>query len=129
MDFCVNTAGFHGGLLEVRRWMGIFSDPVEVVLSTAGLPLRLLWHGRRYTLGAEPLRWYERRDWWVEEDRAERGHGAGLVDQEMWRVQARCDGPGTPCELRTFDLVRYLPGDRWRIIKIHDALVEERGDD
>jgi hypothetical protein len=101
--------------------VGTFSESVEVVQSTAGEPLHLVWRGRRYTLAADPVRWYQRRDWWDEQTRAGPGEGVGLVDREMWRVQVRRDG-GQP--LRTFDLVHYLPGGHWRVIKVHDALTE-----
>lgn len=104
--------------------MGIFSDGIDVVQTMAGVPLHLLWQGRSYTLAAEPLRWYERRNWWDEELRAPPGFGGGLVDREVWRVQVRRDGtpPGVP--LLTLDLVKYLPAGRWRVIKVHDALNE-----
>ncbi|WP_051388995.1 DUF6504 family protein [Arthrobacter sp. 35W] len=99
--------------------MGIFSASVEVELSAEGLPLRLAWQGGSYELGADPVRWYERRSWWEKELRAPLGHGPGLVDHEIWRVQARLDGKG---ELYTFDLSRHVGSGRWRMIRIHDAL-------
>lgn len=104
--------------------MGTFSEGIEVWLTAAGLPLHLLWRGRRYTLAADPVRWYERRNWWDEETRAAPGAGAGLVDREIWRVQVRRDGGAGGTPLLTLDLVRYLPAGRWRVIKIHDALRE-----
>lgn len=101
--------------------MSLFSDSVDVVVSAAGVPLELDWGGRRYTVAEEPVCWYERRNWWNEESRAPRGAGVGLVDRQMWRVQVHDDDS---VELLTFDLVRYRPANRWRIIKIHDALTE-----
>ncbi|MCC3274918.1 MULTISPECIES: DUF6504 family protein [unclassified Arthrobacter] len=99
--------------------MGVFSEAIEVVCSPAGKPLRLVWGGHTYKVGADPVRWYERRNWWEEETRAERGHGAGLVDTEIWRVQARVSEHS---ELRTLDLSHHVNTDRWRLIRIHDAL-------
>ena len=104
--------------------MGIFSEGIEVVQTAAGLPLRLVWRGIRYTLAADPVRWYERRNWWDEVTRAAPGAGAGLVDREIWRVQVRRDGGADSTAMLTLDLVKYLPAGRWRIIKIHDALTE-----
>ncbi|MDQ0276342.1 hypothetical protein QO003_000645 [Arthrobacter silviterrae] len=118
------VAGFFAVWTEVAAWVGTFSDSVEVSLSTAGVPLHLLWQGRRYTLAAEPLCWYQRRNWWDEETRAARGDGIGLVDRQIWRVQVHRDGAPAGAALTTFDLVRYQPGERWRIIKVHDAVVE-----
>ncbi|MCU1572532.1 MAG: hypothetical protein JWO93_614 [Micrococcaceae bacterium] len=98
--------------------MGMFTQSVEVSCAQNGLPLRLEWQGRTYRLGAEPVRWYERRNWWEEESRAAAGAGAGLVDSEIWRVQARLDGQGP---LLTFDLSRHVGSGRWRLIRLHDA--------
>ena len=81
--------------------VGVFSEAVEVVCSPGGQPLRLFWKGHTYKVAADPVRWYERRNWWDEEPRAERGHGAGLVDSEIWRIQARLN-PRSP--LRTLDI-------------------------
>lgn len=101
--------------------MGVFSEAIEVVCSPAGVPLRLLWGGRTYRLAADPVRWYERRKWWEEETRAERGHGPGLVDHEIWRVQARLNGRSA---LRTLDISHQVDTGRWRLIRVHDALRE-----
>ncbi|WP_026535688.1 DUF6504 family protein [Arthrobacter sp. H14] len=99
--------------------MGVFSESVEVVCSSAGQPLSLVWQNRTYEIEAEPLRWYQRRKWWEEELRAERGRGAGLVDHEIWRVQARVNDRS---ELRTLDIVHQVDTGRWRLLKIHDAV-------
>jgi hypothetical protein len=98
--------------------MGMFSESVEVVCSPTGIPLRLIWQERSYTVGTEPVRWYERRNWWEEEARAEVGRGAGLVDSEIWRLQARINGMGPLC---TFDLSHHLGSDRWRLLRLHNA--------
>ena len=111
--------------------MGMFSEPVDVVCTPAGTPLRLDWAGRRYTVCADPVRWYERRQWWAEEPRAPLGSGPGLVDHEIWRVQVRPAGPpkggpprtGPPAEdFLTLDLTRHVGSGRWRLLRIHDAL-------
>lgn len=99
--------------------MGLFSESVEVVCAPSGVPLRLQWQGSSYRIAAEPVRWYERRNWWAEELRAEIGRGAGLVDHEIWRVQAQLNDSA---EIRTLDLSRQVETGRWRIIRIHDAI-------
>lgn len=105
--------------------MGMFSESVDVVCTPTGIPLTLDWAGRHYTVCAEPLRWYERRQWWVEESRAPLGSGPGLVDHEIWRVQVRtADSPAT--ESRTLDLARHVGSGRWRLLRIHDALLPFR---
>lgn len=98
--------------------MGVFSESIEVVCSPAGQPIRLVWQHRTWHVAADPVRWYERRNWWAEELRAERGRGAGLVDYEIWRVQARLNSRSA---LRTFDLSHHADSARWRMIRVHDA--------
>ncbi|AUZ34914.1 hypothetical protein C3B78_10930 [Arthrobacter sp. PGP41] len=106
--------------------MGMFSQSVDVECGAYGEPLRLLWAGRSYAVCAEPVRWYERRQWWAEESRAPLGSGPGLVDHEIWRVQVRPDPPVLgalePEETLTLDLTRHIQSGRWRLLRIHDAL-------
>ncbi|MFE4195182.1 DUF6504 family protein [Paenarthrobacter sp. NPDC056912] len=100
--------------------MGLFSEAVEVTCTDTGQPQAVQWKGTSYTVTNEPVRWYERRQWWVEESRAPLGTGAGLVDHEIWRVQllpAQSDANHTI----TLDLVRHLGSSRWRLLRIHDA--------
>jgi hypothetical protein len=100
--------------------MGIFTQSVAVRCTTAGEPLRLEWNGRSYILAAEPVRWYERRKWWTEEQRAERGRGAGLVDYEVWRVEVRLEQARQAPPL-TLDVSHHLDSGRWRLVRIHDG--------
>ena len=106
--------------------MGMFSESVDVVCNAAGQPVTLEWSGSRYTVCAEPLRWYERRQWWAEESRAPLGSGPGLVDHEIWRVQVLPSstprGVPEPEEPLTLDLTRHIRSGRWRLLRIHDAL-------
>jgi hypothetical protein len=101
--------------------MGMFSESVDVDCAASGQPLKLRWAGQHYTVCAEPVRWYERRQWWAEERRAPLGSGPGLVDHEIWRVQVRLD-PQDTGEPLTLDLSRHLGSGRWRLLRIHDAL-------
>jgi hypothetical protein len=107
--------------------MGMFSESVDVVCNAAGQPVTIRWAGQHYTVCAEPVRWFERRQWWAEESRAPLGSGPGLVDHEVWRVQVCADPPRPentllPAEPLTLDLSRHLGSGRWRLVRIHDAL-------
>jgi hypothetical protein len=109
--------------------MGMFSESVDVVCTPSGQPQELNWAGRHYTVCAEPVRWYERRKWWAEEQRAPLGSGPGLVDHEIWRVQVqvqerRADSPGQ--ESLTLDLTRHVGSGRWRLLRIHDGLLHRK---
>lgn len=92
------------------------TESVEVVMSEQGLPVHLWWRDSGYDVVADPVRWFARRRWWTEEARAERGR-AGLVSQEVWRIQVQ--NPRT-AEKVTVDLGRSLPADRWRVLRIHE---------
>jgi Domain of unknown function (DUF6504) len=100
----------------------MFSESVEVACMPSGQPLRLAWKGRHYTVCAEPVRWYERRQWWTEESRAPLGSGPGLVDHEIWRVEVRAVGEDVAEPTLTLDLSRHIGSGRWRLVRIHDAL-------
>lgn len=106
--------------------MGMFSEAVDVLCSPEGMPVELLRAGRSYSVCAEPVRWYERRQWWAEETRAPLGSGPGLVEHEIWRVQVLPTPPACglqePEEPLTLDLTRHIRSGRWRLLRIHDAL-------
>lgn len=102
----------------------MFSESVDVACSPAGQPQTVVWKGRQYEVCAEPVRWFERRQWWAEEQRAPLGSGPGLVDHEIWRVQVR--DTVTPDRTFTLDLTRHLGSGRWRVLRIHDALHASR---
>ncbi|HKU04081.1 MAG TPA: DUF6504 family protein [Arthrobacter sp.] len=111
--------------------MGMFSESVDVVCAATGEPESLMWAGVSYTVCAEPVRWYERRQWWAEDSRAPLGSGQGVVDHEIWRVQvlpARGDSRSAAAqeqsgaETLTLDLSRHLRSNRWRLVRVHDAL-------
>lgn len=102
--------------------MGLFSESVGVICTDAGQPQEVQWKGTQYTVTNEPVRWYERRQWWLEESRAPLGSGAGLVDHEIWRVQLQRPQENEPSsESITLDLVRHVGSGRWRLLRIHDA--------
>ncbi|VXB39302.1 conserved hypothetical protein [Arthrobacter sp. 9AX] len=114
--------------------MGMFSESVDVSCAPDGQPVAVTWGGRSYAVCAEPVRWYERRQWWAEETRAPLGSGPGLVDHEIWRVQVQPSSPGNggpgnggpgaagQDEPLTLDLTRHIRSGRWRLLRIHDAL-------
>lgn len=101
--------------------MGLFSESVIVTCTETGQPQRIQWQGRDFHVCDEPVRWFERRQWWIEESRAPLGAGAGLVDHEIWRVQLQDHSTGQAGKTITLDLVRHVGSGRWRLLRIHDA--------
>jgi hypothetical protein len=102
--------------------MGMFSESIDVACSTSGQPESLTWAGRDYLVCAEPVRWYERRQWWAEDARAPLGSGPGVVDHEIWRIQVLPAAANNASEPLTLDLTRHVGSGRWRLLRIHDAL-------
>ena len=104
--------------------MGMFSESVDVVCTPAGQPLQLDWAGRHYTVCAEPVRWYERRQWWAEEQPGPaRAAGPGWWTTRSGGSRCACGLPGPrPRTTLTLDLTRHVGSGRWRLLRIHDAL-------
>lgn len=92
--------------------MGLLTQGVEVECGASGAPVRVLWDGRVHSVAEEPVRWHQRRSWWVD------GRGAprdtDVVDQEMWRVQVRLSPRAA---LVTLELVHTLETRRWRLLR------------
>ena len=99
--------------------MGVLTQSVSVECGADGTPQGLRWNGRDYVLAERPVRWFERRRWWAEEVRAEKGRGAGLVDHEMWRLQVRLARAGA-APLQTLDVAHHLDSGRWRLVRVHE---------
>lgn len=93
----------------------------RVVTTTSGQPLRLDLGGRRYRVAADPVQWFERRNWWEEVDRAPKGQCPHLVDREMWQVQVTPESTGRRRPLRdedylTLELERNRDTGAWILV-------------
>lgn len=81
---------------------------VEVTMSSDG-PISFVRGGRMWHVGVQPVRWFERVDWWHTARRLPR-----LMDVEVWQVQARIGhNPKTP--LVTFELVLGQDRATWSV--------------
>ncbi|MCK6095622.1 DUF6504 family protein [Micrococcus sp. 2A] len=100
--------------------MGVFTQSVAVERAPDGAPQGLHWNGRDYVIAERPMRWFERRRWWAEEVRAEKGRGPGLVDHEIWRLQVRLARAGS-APVQTLDVAHHLDSGRWRLIRVHEV--------
>ncbi|MEY2954600.1 MAG: hypothetical protein RL530_201 [Actinomycetota bacterium] len=90
-------------------------EAIEVSVNQAGEPIGFRWRNERYQVASRPIRWYSRRDWWVEAPRAYRGIGAGVMELEMWRLTANC-GPGT----LQFELIHGQVGNTWKLLRVYE---------
>jgi hypothetical protein len=86
----------------------------HVLVKTAadGQPAAVIRGGREWTVGAEPVRWFERVSWWEAERRMPLG--LSRVDVEVWRLQARL-GRNTDSALTTMEILRDGLGGGWRL--------------
>ena len=99
--------------------MGMFSEAVQVWSSAEGRPERLRWKDVDYRFASEPIRWFERRPWWRDEGRAPVGYGPGLVDHEIWQVQAMPEDAAESVEPVTLEIVHYGATGVWRLLRVH----------
>lgn len=75
------------------------------------IPMSLQIDGRTWTTGAEPVRWYERINWWETQRRAPRG-STPRIDVEVWQVQARLGRAG---DLVTYELLHDRDSGGWEV--------------
>lgn len=85
---------------------------VAVRTSPDGVPLAVHRNGREWIVGAEPVRWYERLEWWKQSQRMPKG--TGRVDVQVWRLQVRL-GRNVRSELVTMELECDAQEGRWRM--------------
>ncbi|GFZ97989.1 hypothetical protein [Nesterenkonia alkaliphila] len=94
------------------------TEPVEVLADPSGVPVRVQWHSRWYVVLGEPARWFQRRAWWLETSRAERGR-QGLVSHKIWRLELRLEA-APAAQSRTVDVVHDVHSGRWRVVRVHE---------
>lgn len=96
-------------------------ETVFVATNKGGEPIGFNWRGIAYLVKSRPLRWFARREWWVEASRVQRGVGAGMVEIEMWRLQAGQAAPqNNPDSGQTtqFELTRDSEDGHWRLVQV-----------
>ncbi|WP_171027270.1 hypothetical protein [Pseudarthrobacter sp. NamB4] len=86
----------------------------HVMVRTAGdgRPTAVLSNGREWEVGAEPVRWFERINWWETHRRMPKG--LSRVDVEVLQLQVRL-GRNTGSALTTMLLERDGLGGGWRL--------------
>ncbi|WP_458781796.1 hypothetical protein [Arthrobacter sp. D3-16] len=77
-----------------------------------GMPAAVVSGGREWTVAAEPVRWFERVNWWEVNRRMPKG--LSRVDVEVLQLQVRLGG-NTGSALTTMLLERDSMGGGWRL--------------
>lgn len=85
-------------------------EPVQVAINRDGMPIAFKWRSANYSITSRPTRWFSRQQWWANAERAHRGVGAGVLEVEMWRIQA-----GT----MQAELLHTTQDNRWRILRLY----------
>ena len=101
--------------------MTMINENVEVSVDKTGSPIGFSWKGCHYLVNSKPIRWFARKQWWVEAARVQRGIGAGVLEVEMWRLSADPASSGnvqTKCA--QYELVHSTPNNHWRLLRIFD---------
>lgn len=103
-----------------RRGAVTLTESIDIECDEQSLPYRVIWKERRHLVVEAPIRWYQRRSWWLEEPRAERGR-PGLVAHEMWRLQIQLEAVSQTevAEVHTLDVSRHVSSGRWRLVRVH----------
>jgi hypothetical protein len=91
-------------------------EAVTVSVSQTGEPIGFRWRDQSYQVTSKPVRWFSRKEWWVESARAQRGIGAGVLEIEMWRF---CASDNTV--VLQFELIRNAITNQWQLNKVFDA--------
>ena len=91
-------------------------EAVSVSTTSSGEPIGFNWRGIAFLVRSRPTRWFARREWWVEAARAHRGIGSGIVEVEMWRLQA---GQELNVEAKAeFELIHSTEDGVWRLTRV-----------
>jgi len=86
-------------------------EHVIVRTDSEGIPTAVLSRGREWAVGAAPVRWYERVNWWETSRRMPKGNSG--VDVEVLQLQVRL-GNNSRSALTTVYLQRDGLGGGWR---------------
>ena len=87
-------------------------EHVIVRTDNRGMPTAVLGRGRQWTVGAEPVRWFERVNWWETSRRMP--PGTSRVDVEVLQLQVRLGG-NSKSALITMYLQRDGLGGGWQL--------------
>jgi len=92
-------------------------ESVTVSVNWAGEPVKFVWAGATYAITAKPVRWYDRRQWWAEAGRVQRGIGAQVLEVEMWQVQAEVQD-AIRATLPKFEFELMHSKNAWQLVRV-----------
>jgi hypothetical protein len=100
-------------------------ESVTVSVNWAGEPVKFVWAGATYAITAKPVRWYDRRQWWAEAGRVQRGIGAQVLEVEMWQVQAEIQD-AIRATLPKFEFELMHSKNAWQLVRVAELVDNAR---
>jgi hypothetical protein len=100
-------------------------ESVTVSVNWAGEPVKFTWAGATYAITAKPVRWYDRRQWWAEAGRVQRGIGAQVLEVEMWQVQAELQD-AIRATLPKFEFELMHSKNVWQLVRVAELVDNAR---
>ena len=92
-------------------------EKVTVAVDKNGSPIGFAWRDCNYLVSDVPVRWFARREWWVEAARIQRGIGSGVLEVEMWRLMA---ADNAAKRKHQYELVHFTLENVWRLVRVYD---------
>jgi hypothetical protein len=110
----------------MRGWiMQRIDEKVLVSTNRSGEPIGFLWRNSNYQVRTKPVRWFARRDWWLEATRVQRGVGATVLEVEVWRMVASKGEEPEAAKKTQFEIVHSSDDANdtkgiWRLMRVYD---------
>lgn len=99
-------------------------ENVLVSTNQSGEPVGFLWRDSNYKVRARPVRWFARRDWWLEATRVQRGIGPGVLEVEIWRMLASQVEESEAKAKTQFEMAHTQDAvsgkNIWRLVRVYD---------
>ena len=93
-------------------------ETIVVTTNQNGEPIGFQWRNRGFLVNAKPVRWFARREWWIEAARVQRGIGAGVLEVEMWRLTAACT-EAADAIIAQYEIIHSALDGSWRLSRIY----------
>lgn len=101
-------------------------ETVTVFTDDFGRPAGFTWRNQNYLVSEDPIRWFSRRNWWVEATSVQRGVGSAVLEVEVWRLvaqamlQAEVDQVSQSSGFELVHQNKPDQTDQWQLLRVLD---------
>lgn len=98
-------------------------EAVRVFTDESGRPAGFTWRDQNYLVSEDPIRWFSRRNWWLDAKSVQRGVGSSVLEIEMWRLVASAlvQAESAADAQTGFELAhRKDSSDDWQLLRVLD---------